>query len=87
MGGFEFFSKFLSGLSHRVSTLGHVYGCVHQLEAIVDTFETPSPSEKAANRPPINYVVPKISNYVINIPLIVKSNTFITYIHNANAID
>ena len=59
----------------------------HQLEAIVDTFETPSPSKKAANRPPINYVVPKISNYVINIPLIVKSNTFITYIHNANAID
>ena len=53
----------------------------------MDTFETPSPSEKAANRPPINYVVPKISNYVINIPLIVKSNTVITYIHNANAID
>ena len=43
-------------------TFGHVYERVHQQEAIVDTFETPSPSEKAANRPPINYVVPKISN-------------------------
>ena len=72
---------------HTVRTLGHVYGCAHQLEAIVDTFETPSPTKKAANRPTINYVVPKISNYVINIPLIVKSNTVITYIHNAIAID
>ena len=35
---------------HTSGTLGHVYGRAHQLEAIVETFETPSPPEILLNK-------------------------------------